>query len=55
MARNERFPSGFQYHIQHLVQRLTTHIVHKCKESPIESKNANNSLAIFIKVRNWKI
>ena len=50
MARNERFPSSFQYHIQTLVQTLTTHIVQKSKDSQTEADNANKGLANFIKV-----
>ena len=50
MARNERFPSSFQFHIQTLVQTLTPHITQKSKEAPSETKCANISLANFVKV-----
>ena len=50
MARNERFPSSFQFHIQTLVQVLTTHIVQKYKDSQVETRNANTNLAKFVKV-----
>lgn len=50
MARNERFPSSFQYHVQTLVQTLTSHITQKAKEAPSETKSANLSLAQFVKV-----
>ena len=55
MARNERFPSSFQFHIQTLVQTLTSHITQKSKEAPEETKSANQSLANFVKVSTLQV
>lgn len=49
MARNERFPSSYQFHVEVFVQSLCQHIVQKYKESVEETKSANASLAQFIK------
>jgi hypothetical protein len=50
MARNERFPASLQFHIQTLVQTLTSYIVQKYREALSETKMANSSLAAFVKV-----
>ena len=52
MARNERFPSSFQLHIQNMIQILVSHVRQKSKDKDTqdESKNANISIAAFIKV-----
>ncbi len=53
MARNERFPSSFQLHIQNMIQILVSHVRQKSRDRDAqdESKNANISIAAFIKVR----
>ena len=64
MARNERFPSSFQLHIQNMIQILVSHVRQKSKDkdSQDESKNANISIAAFIRViypvlnwQNWNL
>ena len=52
MARNERFPSSFQLHIQNMIQILVSHVRQKSKDRDTqdESRNANVSIASFIKV-----
>ena len=51
MPRNERFSSEYQFRIQNLLQTLAAYIMQKHKEMGRETKNANQSLAYFIKVR----
>ena len=48
MARNERFPSSFTFHIQNLVQTIVSHIAQKYNECLIETKKANRCLANFV-------
>ena len=50
MPRNERFSGDYQYRIQNMLQTLTPYIVSKFKEAPRETRNANYSLAYFVKV-----
>ena len=52
MARNERFPSSFQLHIQNMIQILVSHVRQKSKDRDTqdESRNANVNIASFIKV-----
>ncbi|KAL5004607.1 hypothetical protein ScPMuIL_018063, partial [Solemya velum] len=50
MPRNERFSSDYQYRIQNLAQTIAHYIMQKYKEQPRETKNANHSLAFFIKM-----
>ena len=52
MARNERFPSSFAFTIQSLVISITTQIIQKYREKLSQTRNANISLANFIKVRD---
>lgn len=51
MPRNERFSCDYQFRIQNLLQTLAPYIIQKHKEMGRETKNANQSLAYFIKVR----
>ena len=50
MPRNERFSGDFQYKIHTMLQTITPYIVSKFKEAPRETRNANYSLAYFVKV-----
>jgi len=50
MPRNERFPSDYQFKLQTLIQTITPYITSKFKEAPRETRNANFSLAYFVKV-----
>ena len=50
MPRNERFSSDYQFRIQNMLQTLAPHIIQKHKEMRREAKNANESLAYFIKM-----
>ncbi|XP_052217568.1 dedicator of cytokinesis protein 9-like isoform X3 [Dreissena polymorpha] len=50
MARNERFSSDFQFKLQTLIQTITPYITSKFKEAPKETRNANFSLAYFVKM-----
>ncbi|XP_055868577.1 dedicator of cytokinesis protein 9-like isoform X6 [Biomphalaria glabrata] len=49
MPRNERFAAECQYRIQHLLQAVTLHIIQKSRDHKEETKNANHSLANFVK------
>ena len=51
MPRNERFSGDYQFRIQNMLQTLAPHIIQKHKEMRRETKNANESLAYFVKVR----
>jgi hypothetical protein len=50
MPRNERFTADYQFRIQNLLQTLSPNIIQKQREMPRETKMANQSLAIFVKV-----
>ncbi|WAR28617.1 DOCK9-like protein [Mya arenaria] len=50
MPRNERFSSDYQYKLQTLIQTITPYITSKYKEAPRETRNANFSLAYFVKM-----
>ena len=50
MPRNERFTSDYQYKLQTLLNTITPYIISKYKDAPRETKNANYSLAYFVKV-----
>lgn len=54
MPRNERFTADYQFRIQNLLQTLTPNIIQKQREMPRETKMANQSLAMFVKVTNHK-
>ncbi|XP_056411611.1 dedicator of cytokinesis protein 9 isoform X3 [Hyla sarda] len=47
--RNQRFTATFHHAVETLVNMLMPHITHKFKENPEASRNANHSLAFFIK------
>lgn len=50
MPRNERFSTDFQYKLETLIETITPYITSKYKDAPRETKNANFSLAYFVKV-----
>ncbi|KAL3847595.1 hypothetical protein ACJMK2_018498 [Sinanodonta woodiana] len=50
MPRNERFSGDYQYRIQNLIQNLSPYIISKVRELPKETRNANHSLAYFVKM-----
>nr|XP_033803485.1 dedicator of cytokinesis protein 9 isoform X4 [Geotrypetes seraphini] len=49
LLRNQRFPASYHHAVETLVNMLMPHITQKYKENPEASKNANHSLAVFIK------
>ncbi|XP_041436699.1 dedicator of cytokinesis 9 L homeolog isoform X6 [Xenopus laevis] len=49
LLRNQRFPASFHHTVETLVNMLMPHITQKYKEIPEASRNANHSLAFFIK------
>ncbi|GIX75286.1 dedicator of cytokinesis protein 9 [Caerostris extrusa] len=49
MLRQERFPADYQLCVRSLVDGIVPHILQKHKELPIETKQANISLAFFLK------
>ncbi|GBN28755.1 Dedicator of cytokinesis protein 9, partial [Araneus ventricosus] len=49
MLRQERFPADYQLCIKSLIEGIVPHILQKHKELPIETKQANISLAFFLK------
>ncbi|GFQ85822.1 dedicator of cytokinesis protein 9 [Trichonephila clavata] len=49
MLRQERFPADYQLCVRNLIEGLVPHILQKHKELPIETKQANISLAFFLK------
>ncbi|XP_045133980.1 dedicator of cytokinesis protein 9-like isoform X2 [Portunus trituberculatus] len=49
MVRNERFSEEFQSEVQSLVEVVSTHIVQRYKENPVEARAANSALAHFLK------
>ena len=50
MPRNERFSSDHQFKLQTLIETITPYITSKYKDSPRETRNANFSVAYFVKV-----
>ena len=54
MPRNERFSAECQFRVQNLLHVVTLHIIQKCKDYKDETKNANHSLANFVKVKYRK-
>ena len=54
MPRNERFSAECQFRVQNLLHVVTLHIIQKCKDYKDETKNANHSLANFVKVKHRK-
>ncbi|XP_069614094.1 dedicator of cytokinesis protein 9 isoform X5 [Ranitomeya imitator] len=49
LLRNQRFTASFHHAVETLVNMLMPHITHKYKDNPEASRNANHSLAFFIK------
>ncbi|XP_053563795.1 dedicator of cytokinesis protein 9 isoform X2 [Bombina bombina] len=49
LLRNQRFPPSFHHAVEELVNMIMPHITQKYKENPEASRNANHSLAFFIK------
>ncbi|XP_059502456.1 dedicator of cytokinesis protein 9 isoform X12 [Stegostoma tigrinum] len=49
LFRNQRFPASYQHTVETLVNLLMPHITQKYKDKPEEARNANHSLAVFIK------
>ncbi|XP_069495926.1 dedicator of cytokinesis protein 9 isoform X3 [Ambystoma mexicanum] len=47
--RNQRFPASFHHAVETLVNMLMPHITQKYRDNPDASKNANHSLAVFVK------
>uniref|UniRef100_A0A4W3HB02 Dedicator of cytokinesis 9 n=1 Tax=Callorhinchus milii TaxID=7868 RepID=A0A4W3HB02_CALMI len=55
LFRNQRFPASYQHTVETLVNMLMPHITQKYKDKPEEARNANHSLAVFIKVGNMVV
>uniref|UniRef100_A0A7M4FMG4 Dedicator of cytokinesis 9 n=1 Tax=Crocodylus porosus TaxID=8502 RepID=A0A7M4FMG4_CROPO len=49
LLRNQRFPASFHHAVETVVNMLMPHITQKYRDNPEASKNANHSLAVFIK------
>ncbi|XP_026708563.1 dedicator of cytokinesis protein 9 isoform X4 [Athene cunicularia] len=49
LLRNQRFSASFHHAVETVVNMLMPHITQKYKDNPEASKNANHSLAAFIK------
>uniref|UniRef100_A0A1A8D664 Stabilin 1 n=1 Tax=Nothobranchius kadleci TaxID=1051664 RepID=A0A1A8D664_NOTKA len=49
LSRNQRFSASFYHSVETLVNMLMPHITQKYKENLDASRNANHSLALFIK------
>ncbi|KAH0624512.1 hypothetical protein JD844_032061 [Phrynosoma platyrhinos] len=49
LLRNQRFPASYHHAVETVVNMLMPHITQKYKDNPDASKNANHSLAVFIK------
>ncbi|KFV83956.1 Dedicator of cytokinesis protein 9 [Struthio camelus australis] len=49
LLRNQRFSASFHHAVETVVNMLTPHITQKYRDNPEASKNANHSLAAFIK------
>ncbi|XP_069061270.1 dedicator of cytokinesis protein 9 isoform X2 [Pleurodeles waltl] len=47
--RNQRFPASYHHSVETLVNMLMPHITQKYRDNPDASKNANHSLAVFVK------
>lgn len=52
MSRNQRFSASFYHSVETLVTMLVPHIAQKYKDNLDATRNANHSLAVFIKV-SW--
>ncbi|XP_038615019.1 dedicator of cytokinesis protein 9 isoform X6 [Tachyglossus aculeatus] len=49
LLRNQRFPASYHHAVETVVNMLMPHITQKYRDNPEASKNANHSLAVFIK------
>uniref|UniRef100_A0A452VLW6 Dedicator of cytokinesis 9 n=1 Tax=Ursus maritimus TaxID=29073 RepID=A0A452VLW6_URSMA len=49
LLRNQRFPASYHHAVETVVTMLMPHITQKFRDNPEASKNANHSLAVFIK------
>ncbi|CAO2591926.1 Dedicator of cytokinesis protein 9 [Lemmus lemmus] len=49
VLRNQRFPASYHHAVETVVTMLMPHITQKFRDNPEASKNANHSLAVFIK------
>nr|XP_023477531.1 dedicator of cytokinesis protein 9 isoform X8 [Equus caballus] len=49
LLRNQRFPASYHHAVETVVNMLMPHITQKFRDNPEASKNANHSLAMFIK------
>ncbi|KAM5288649.1 dedicator of cytokinesis protein 9 isoform 4-T4 [Ctenodactylus gundi] len=49
LLRNQRFPASCHHAVETVVNMLMPHITQKFRDNPEASKNANHSLAVFIK------
>uniref|UniRef100_A0A674DQ50 Dedicator of cytokinesis 9 n=1 Tax=Salmo trutta TaxID=8032 RepID=A0A674DQ50_SALTR len=49
LSRNQRFSAGFHYTVETLVNMMMPHITQKYKDNLDAARNANHSLAVFIK------
>lgn len=50
MVRNERFSEDYQTEVRSVVELVSTYIVQRYKEIPVEARAANTALAHFLKV-----
>lgn len=51
LSRNQRFSASFHHTVETLVNMMMPHITQKYKDNLDAARNANHSLAVFIKVR----
>uniref|UniRef100_A0A9J7Z7U2 Dedicator of cytokinesis 9b n=2 Tax=Cyprinus carpio TaxID=7962 RepID=A0A9J7Z7U2_CYPCA len=51
LSRNQRFSASFHHTVETLVNMLMPHITQKYKDNLDAARNANHSLAVFIKVQ----
>ncbi|XP_030639154.1 dedicator of cytokinesis protein 9 [Chanos chanos] len=49
LSRNQRFPATFHHAVETLVNMLMPHITQKYKDNLDAARNANHSLAVFVK------
>lgn len=52
LSRNQRFSASFHHTVETLVNLIMPHITQKYKDNLDAARNANHSLAVFIKVRS---
>lgn len=50
MVRNERFNEEYESEVRSVVELVSTHIVQRYKENPVEARAANSALSHFVKV-----